>query len=61
MLVYKKNNVVFNVHFLQARSFIDTKIKQTGIIYDDQFSNHLCMWDPNYQENPQRYESIIKR
>lgn len=36
-------------------------MKNTGIIYDDQFSNHLCYWDHNYIENPQRYESIIKR
>lgn len=47
--------------FVQARSFIEKRIKTTGIIYDDQFVNHLCLWDPNYQENPQRYESIIKR
>ncbi|VVC27104.1 Hypothetical protein CINCED_3A008507 [Cinara cedri] len=47
--------------FKNARSFIDKKIKQTGIVHDDQFSNHLCIWDSNYPENPQRYESIIKR
>ncbi|XP_015367992.1 PREDICTED: histone deacetylase 6-like, partial [Diuraphis noxia] len=45
----------------KARSFIDKSIKSTGIIYDNQFSNHLCAWDVNYPENPQRYESIIKR
>ncbi|CAI6357408.1 unnamed protein product [Macrosiphum euphorbiae] len=47
--------------FKNARSFIDKSMKGTGIIYDDQFANHLCAWDINYPENPQRYESIIKR
>lgn len=61
-----KQNLIYNYSllchfFLQARSFIEKIIKKTGIICDDQFSNHLCIWDPNYPENPQRVESIIKR
>ena len=58
-LISKVNNKPF--FFLQARSFLDKSMKGTGIIYDDQFANHLCAWDINYPENPQRYESIIKR
>lgn len=53
--------MVFINNFQQARSFIDKINKKTGVIYDNQFMSHLCFWDSNYPENPQRYESIIKR
>lgn len=33
----------------------------TGIIYDDNFTIHKCLWDENYSENPQRYTSILDR
>jgi len=49
------------VLFLQARSFIEKTINKTGIIYDDKFTDHLCIWDPDYPENPHRYTEIIKR
>ncbi|KAL4113721.1 hypothetical protein QTP88_017298 [Uroleucon formosanum] len=33
----------------------------TGIVYDDNFITHKCLWDENYSENPQRYTSILDR
>ncbi|XP_050539319.1 histone deacetylase 6-like [Daktulosphaira vitifoliae] len=33
----------------------------TGIVYDDKFVEHRCLWDDNYSENPSRYTSIIDR
>lgn len=33
----------------------------TGIIYDDNFILHKCLWDENYSENPHRYTSILHR
>lgn len=40
---------------------MEKTMKKTGVIYDDQFMDHFCLWDSGYPENPQRYESIIKR
>lgn len=33
----------------------------TGVVYDDDFTRHRCLWDENYSENPQRYTSILDR
>lgn len=33
----------------------------TGVVYDDKFSIHKCLWDENYSESPQRYTSILDR
>ncbi|XP_025203106.1 histone deacetylase 6-like [Melanaphis sacchari] len=33
----------------------------TGIIYDNNFTTHKCLWDEYYSENPQRYISILER
>ncbi|XP_023236430.1 histone deacetylase 6-like [Centruroides sculpturatus] len=35
--------------------------KGTGIIYDDRMVQHLCLWDPNYPECPERYAQSLKR
>ncbi|KAL0279876.1 UNVERIFIED_CONTAM: hypothetical protein PYX00_001345 [Menopon gallinae] len=33
----------------------------TGIVYDEEFSKHYCLWDQNYPECPDRNDYIIKR
>lgn len=33
----------------------------TGVVYDDDFAVHECVWDENYSESPQRYTSILDR
>ncbi|XP_075221474.1 histone deacetylase 6 isoform X2 [Lycorma delicatula] len=33
----------------------------TGLIYDDRMTEHRCLWDPNYQECPERFTCIIDR
>lgn len=33
----------------------------TGVIYDDNFTTHKCLWDEYYSENPQRYTSVLER
>ncbi|XP_008185547.1 histone deacetylase 6 isoform X1 [Acyrthosiphon pisum] len=33
----------------------------TGVVYDDNFITHKCLWDENYSENPQRYISVLDR
>ncbi|XP_050425682.1 histone deacetylase 6-like [Adelges cooleyi] len=44
-----------------SRQCINQICQKTGIVYDDNFAVHSCTWDVNYPENPQRYDSIIKR
>jgi histone deacetylase 6 len=35
---------------------------QTGIIYDNSMGvHHFCLWDDNYPENPERFNSVINR
>ncbi|KFM80510.1 Histone deacetylase 6, partial [Stegodyphus mimosarum] len=39
-----------------------TEIKpRTGLVFDNRMSEHCCLWDPNYPENPQRYLQALKR
>ncbi|XP_049543518.1 histone deacetylase 6 isoform X1 [Anopheles darlingi] len=33
----------------------------TGVVYDDRFVLHRCLWDPNYPECPERYLEVMKR
>uniref|UniRef100_A0AAG5DL14 Protein deacetylase HDAC6 n=1 Tax=Anopheles atroparvus TaxID=41427 RepID=A0AAG5DL14_ANOAO len=33
----------------------------TGILYDDRFALHRCLWDSNYPECPERYERVMER
>ncbi|XP_058127858.1 histone deacetylase 6 [Anopheles ziemanni] len=33
----------------------------TGILYDDRFALHRCLWDSNYPECPARYERVMER
>lgn len=33
----------------------------TGVVYDDSFTEHDCLWDENYSENPGRYTCIMDR
>jgi len=33
----------------------------TGVIYDNNFTTHKCLWDEYYSENPQRYTSVLER
>uniref|UniRef100_A0A2M4BB43 Protein deacetylase HDAC6 n=1 Tax=Anopheles marajoara TaxID=58244 RepID=A0A2M4BB43_9DIPT len=33
----------------------------TGVVYDDRFLLHRCLWDPNYPECPERYLEVMKR
>ncbi|VVC32623.1 Histone deacetylase superfamily,Histone deacetylase domain [Cinara cedri] len=33
----------------------------TGVVYDDDFTVHGCLWDENYSESPQRFTSILQR
>lgn len=36
-------------------------IKQTGIIYDPRMTDHYCLWDEGYPENPDRFTHVIQR
>ncbi|KAE9544638.1 hypothetical protein AGLY_000180 [Aphis glycines] len=33
----------------------------TGVIYDNNFTTHKCLWDEYYSENPLRYTSVLER
>uniref|UniRef100_A0A182K760 Protein deacetylase HDAC6 n=1 Tax=Anopheles christyi TaxID=43041 RepID=A0A182K760_9DIPT len=33
----------------------------TGILYDDRFALHRCLWDTNYPECPERYLRVMER
>ncbi|XP_052866559.1 histone deacetylase 6 [Anopheles cruzii] len=44
-----------------AKSVSDTKRGHTGLVYDDRFALHRCLWDPNYPECPERYLEVTKR
>lgn len=33
----------------------------TGLIYDHRMTEHRCLWDPNYQECPERFTCVIDR
>ena len=34
---------------------------ETGIIFDRRMSEHLCLWDQNYPECPERFTRVLER
>lgn len=34
---------------------------QTGLIYDERMTEHVCLWDPSHNEKPERFTRILKR
>lgn len=34
---------------------------ETGIIYDNRMAEHLCLWDRNYPECPERFTEVMNR
>uniref|UniRef100_A0A182QX80 UBP-type domain-containing protein n=1 Tax=Anopheles farauti TaxID=69004 RepID=A0A182QX80_9DIPT len=47
--------------FHNAQSVATTARGPTGILYDDRFALHRCLWDANYPECPERYQRVMER
>ncbi|KAI5754266.1 hypothetical protein M8J77_007296 [Diaphorina citri] len=47
--------------YFNAQLSKDLIMKPTGIIYDDSMTQHVCLWDPNYPECPERYSRVMQR
>lgn len=47
--------------FHNAQSVAGKERGATGILYDDRFALHRCLWDTNYPECPERYERVMDR
>uniref|UniRef100_A0A182S7G0 Uncharacterized protein n=1 Tax=Anopheles maculatus TaxID=74869 RepID=A0A182S7G0_9DIPT len=41
--------------FHNAQSVCSVERGPTGILYDERFALHRCLWDSNYPECPERY------
>lgn len=63
----KKDN--FNEYFNSLINFISKQTRDyknrikngTGLVYDEKMTEHLCLWDPNYPECPERFTRVIDR
>uniref|UniRef100_A0A8D8ZMH7 Protein deacetylase HDAC6 n=1 Tax=Cacopsylla melanoneura TaxID=428564 RepID=A0A8D8ZMH7_9HEMI len=47
--------------YFNAQQSKDLIMKPTGITYDDSMDQHVCLWDSNYPECPERYTRVIQR
>ncbi|XP_040173259.1 histone deacetylase 6 isoform X2 [Anopheles arabiensis] len=47
--------------FQNAQSGARTVRGPTGILYDERFALHRCLWDTNYPECPERYLRVMER
>ncbi|XP_035910446.1 histone deacetylase 6 isoform X1 [Anopheles stephensi] len=47
--------------FHNAQSVSSVERGSTGILYDDRFALHRCLWDSNYPECPERYLRVMER
>uniref|UniRef100_A0A182R9J4 Protein deacetylase HDAC6 n=1 Tax=Anopheles funestus TaxID=62324 RepID=A0A182R9J4_ANOFN len=47
--------------FHNAQSVCNVERGTTGILYDDRFALHRCLWDSNYPECPERYLRVMER
>lgn len=46
---------------IQARDAKEMIRGETGLVYEKQMVQHLCLWDSNYPECPERFSSILRR
>ncbi|CAG2118287.1 unnamed protein product [Medioppia subpectinata] len=53
--------------FVNQLTLNETNIKtnasnlRTGLVYSEEMSEHRCLWDDNYEENPKRFTQTLKR
>uniref|UniRef100_A0A182P7U1 Protein deacetylase HDAC6 n=1 Tax=Anopheles epiroticus TaxID=199890 RepID=A0A182P7U1_9DIPT len=47
--------------FHNAQSVCGMPRGTTGILYDERFALHRCLWDTNYPECPERYLRVMER
>lgn len=34
---------------------------RTGVTYHEDMAQHLCLWDPEFPECPERFTEVLKR
>lgn len=59
----KEKDNDFSLHDIYDKA-INSKIFQrlsTGLVFDHSMSQHLCLWDQNYPECPDRFMKILER
>ncbi|XP_066586610.1 histone deacetylase 6 isoform X2 [Prorops nasuta] len=62
MLQGKKNNqIIMQDIYQKAIDSYDIMHKGTGLVYDHSMIEHVCFWDSNYPECPERFTRIMQR
>lgn len=47
--------------YSNAMSAMELVRGQTGLVYDEKFAEHRCLWDTGYPECPERFTRVLER
>lgn len=56
----KQNDVVKDI-FENAIQYSNIRRKSTGVVFDQLFFEHKCLWDEEHQERPERLKVILEK
>lgn len=47
--------------YSNAMSSMELVRGETGLVYDERFAEHRCLWDEGYPECPERFTRVLER